>query len=139
MNNSLSTKPEPGILTVQLQFEKVHALLMDTYIYLFKPDGGLVDCQKAVKGRARLDTGGFDWQTGYIVVSPLLEELTADTLCLESVRQYRVFETALLPDTAAGGYVLPPVPEETWRWWLVHSLWKKVRQNAKPHSKFAIW
>jgi hypothetical protein len=139
MNTSLSTFNHYQTVTINLQFEKVHALLADIFLYLFGEDGELLEEQSFRRGKATLTATEQELREGRIVVAPALGDSIADPLTLETALRHPVHETVLDFDAARTSYELPPVPEDLWRSWLMPQLWKNTNETSATKSAFLIW
>ena len=139
MNASLSKNIEYKSVTILPTFEKVHALLADIHLYLFGPEGNLIREQAVRRGKATLFATEDEWRNGRIVLAPQLDDLIDKPLTLEAARGHLVFEAVLGYENTQSSYELPPVPEDVWRWWLVHSLWESVGGTLKKKSRLSIW
>ena len=139
MNASLSNNIEYKTVCIHPTFEKVHALLADIHLYLFGPDGKLIDEQAVRRGKASLSATEEELRNGSIVVSPNLEDLIFEPITLEAARCHLVFESSLNFDDRLDHYDLPPIPEVIWRWWLVHTLWKNMGGTPLTKSRMLIW
>ena len=139
MNALLSKNIEYKSVTILPTFEKVHALLADIHLYLFGPEGNLIMEQAVRRGKATLFATEDEWRNGRIVLAPQLDDLIDKPLTLEAARGHLVFEAVLGYENTQSSYELPPVPEDVWRWWLVHSLWESVSGTPRKKSKLLIW
>jgi hypothetical protein len=126
-------------VTVHLQFEKVHALLTEIHLYLFGPDGELMEEESFRRGKATLSATEEELRDGRIVVAPVLDDLIADPLTLKTALRHHVFETVLDFDATQTSYELPLVPETLWRLWLMPSLWKNTDELSSGKSGFLLW
>lgn len=136
MNTSLFIHQDYNLITFYPTYENVHALLADIHLYAFNQDGQLLGSQAVRREKVALTLGGAELTSAIIVIAPPFETESSETLTLSVARARPIFETTLRLDPAQLSYVLPPVPEAVWRWWLVHSLWNKVRQISKKRSSF---
>ena len=139
MNANLSKNIEFKTVSIHPRFEKVHALLADIHLYLFGPDGTLIDEQTVKKGKATLSATEEEFRKGRIVVSPNLEHLIFEPITLEAARCHLVYESSLNFNDTLTNYELPPVPETIWRWWLVHTLWKNIGGNNAQKRRIIPW
>ena len=139
MNASLSKNIEYKSVTILPTFEKIHALLADIHLYLFGHEGNLIMEQAVRRGKATLFATEDEWRNGRIVLAPRLDDFVDKPLTLEAARGQLVFEAVLGYENTQSSYELPPVPEDVWRWWLVHSLWESVGGTLKKKSRLSIW
>ncbi len=139
MSTSLLRNSDYKVYTLFPTYENVHALLAEIHIYVFDREGRLVDSQSVRRGKAAIAASVDELVDARIVISPLLNEGQNERPTLEEVRLHYVFETALKFEPDRFSYELPHVPETIWRWWLVHSLWKNVREISAKKTGLLLW
>ncbi|MDD5034330.1 MAG: hypothetical protein PHE55_06190 [Methylococcaceae bacterium] len=133
-----STSKTKGLKVFFLRptYENVHALLTELHIYVFDPEGHLIDDHAVNRGRAQIVATEEELLSASIVLAPPLQVTNCASLNLETARGHYIFETRLNFERGRAYYELPQVPESLWRWWLVQSLWKNIRETSahKPAS-----
>jgi len=139
MNTSLSTNRDYKLITFHPTYENVHALLADIYLYVFSPEGKLIESQAVRRDKVTVAVAQDELRNAKIVIAPPLEGMASEPLTLAKARSQYIFEAELPLGDAQSGYVLPPVPEVVWRWWLVHSLWKNVHQPSGKKTGLLGW
>jgi hypothetical protein len=128
MNTSLSRTRDHKQIAFYPSYENVHALLAEIHLYVFSQNGDLVESQAIRRDKVVIAVADDALRGAKIVIAPPFENATEQSISLGSTKGHHVFETDLCFETGRSNYVLPPVPEAVWRWWLVHSLWKNVRK-----------
>ena len=134
MNTSLSRNGDCKLIALYPTYENVHALLAEIHLYVFGHDGVLIESQAIRRDKVVVAVADDELRGAKIVIAPPFEDAPLGALDLGAVKGYHVFEADLSLESGQSSYVLPPVPEAVWRWWLVHSLWKNVRKVSLKKS-----
>jgi hypothetical protein len=128
MNTSLSRNGDYKLIAFYPSYENVHALLAEIHLYVFSQDGALIESQAIRRDKVVITVNDDKLRGAKIIIAPPFENAMDEPVSLGSARGHHIFETDLRFESGQSSYVLPPVPEAIWRWWLVHSLWKNVRK-----------
>jgi hypothetical protein len=139
MNASLSTNSDYKLITFQPTYENVHALLAEIYLYVFDGDGKPIESQPIRRDKVTVAVPEAVLADAKIALGPPVELDTGELPTLTEARSHYLFEAELQCDHEQTSYILPPVPEDVWRWWLVHSLWKNVRKPAVKKTGLLNW
>ncbi len=127
MNTSLSRNSDYKLIDFHPTYENVHALLAEIHLYVFGRNGVLIENQAIRRDKVVVAMTDEELRNAKIILAPSLEETADGPINLSRARGHRIYEAELRLESGQSSYVLPPVPEAIWRWWLVHSLWKNVR------------
>lgn len=126
-----ATKFEPfKIFTLYPSYENVHGLLGDIRIYVFDEQGEMLESQTVHRGKAMIALTEDSWPKARVMLAPPLEGAIDGTLTISAAKNQHAFEVDIQFQVAKASYKLPAVPEATWRWWLVHSLWTHLRRDT---------
>jgi len=139
MNTSLSKNRDYKLVTFYPTYENVHALLAEIHLYVFGPEGKLIESQAVRRDKVTVAVADDELRGAKIVIAPPLDGLAGEPVTLAKARSQHIFEAELPLGDAQSSYVLPPVPEAIWRWWLVHSLWKNVRKASGKKTGLLGW
>lgn len=138
MVTSLSPSNEYKLFTFYPSYENIHGLLMEIHLYAFGQDGSLIESQPIRKERAVIAMSEDEIKNARLVIAPALE-VKGEPLDLGRFNGRYAFELDVPLDGNQSSYVLPPVPEAVWRWWLVHSLWKNVQAATPKKTGLLGW
>lgn len=139
MNASLSRSTQGKLISFHPTYENVHALLAEIHLYVFGPDGRLIDSQAIRRDRVAIALDDEALRSVRVLIAPPVEGMAGELPGLAAARAQCAFETELWLDDGQASYTLPPVPEAIWRWWLVHSLWKNVSSASKKRTGLLGW
>jgi hypothetical protein len=139
MNTSLSTSSDYKLITFHPTYENVYALLAEILLYVFDGSGKLIESQAIRRDKVTVAMPEAALAGAKIALGPPVELGKGEALTLTEARSHYLFEAELQCDHEQTTYILPPVPEDVWRWWLVHSLWKNVRKPAVKKTGLLNW
>ena len=139
MSTSLSRNNEYQLFTFYPSYENVHGLLMEIHLYVFGQDGTLIQSQAIRREKVVVALSEDEVRNARIVIAPALDGALGGPVSLGTVMGQYAFEAGVPLDGAQSSYVLPPVPEAVWRWWLVHSLWKNVQAASPKKAGLLGW
>lgn len=139
MCTSLSRRNECKLFTFYPTFENVHALLMEIQLYVFGQDGSLIESQAVRREKAVIAMSEEELEDAKIVIAPVIEGGQGEPLTLRMANDRYAFVADVELDRDQSSYVLPPVPEDVWRWWLVHSLWNNVQMTTPKKTGLLGW
>jgi hypothetical protein len=138
MHTQLSNHADFKLYAFHPTFESINGIIAEHYIYVFDKQGRLIEGGSVVGGKALIELAEDELIGAHLVLGPSLEGLTHGPVSLEDIRSFHVFEAAWVYEPGRRSYALSPVPEHIWRWWLVHSLWNKLRRRTRDTELFLM-
>lgn len=129
MHRQLSSQKELQVYSFYPSFENIHGIIAEFYLYVFDRQGRLIEGETVRGGKAIVALTEDELVGAHLVLGPSLEGLVRGPVTLDDVAPCHVFDAGWTYEAGRKSYSLEPVPENIWRWWLVHSLWGKLRHK----------
>lgn len=126
MNKSTNSQNALKVFNFFPSFENIPAMALDVHLYVFGREGRLIESLAVNRDKTTLSMSEEELQNAKLILAPAPDANSEAAITFGDVCTRHAFLAQVSLDAAQSNYVLPPVPEEIWRWWLVHSLWKKV-------------
>jgi hypothetical protein len=139
MRAQLANPPEGlKVITFRPTFEIIHGMLAEHYLYLFDKTGALIEGEAVRQGKAKIALTDSELEGAHIILGPCLDHLLSNPANLSKAKLCHVYEPEWVYEPGRLDYVLAPVPEKIWRWWLAHSLWRALKRKTRFGDFFAM-